>query len=225
MDITDTRDLGNINRLKSLSVKKPNYPSKVAHKNTIVPLFKDLNKTNIQSHLEYFTSFQNRYYRSPFGAQSCRWLINLINETILETGADNYGITVKRFIHPWDQFSIIVNIPGKSDALVVLGAHQDSVNHLLPVTGRAPGADDDGSGTMTTLETMRVLLSSKDILEGKAENTIEFHWYSGEEGGMLGSRLVFQAYEKEGKDVKAMLQTDSKYSYAPMSANTCLSNH
>jgi len=210
MDITETRDLGSVNRPNALTVKAPIYPSEMIYKDTIIPLFKDLNKTNIQSHLEYFTTFHNRYYKSAFGAYSCRWLINLINDTLVDTGADKYGITVKPFIHPWDQFSIIVSIPGKSDSLVILGAHQDSVNHLDPVSGRAPGADDDGSGTMTTLETMRVLLSSKDILEGKAENTLEFHWYSGEEAGTLGSQRIFQAYEKEGKDVKAMLQTDSK---------------
>jgi len=225
MDITETRDLGSINSIKALSAKKPTYPSKVVHSDTVIPMFKSLNKTNMQTHLEYFTTFHNRYYKSPFGAQSCRWLINLINETLVETGADHYGITVKPFIHPWDQFSIIVNIPGKSDSLVVLGAHQDSVNHLEPITGRAPGADDDGSGTMTTLETLRVLLSSKDILEGNAENTIEFHWYSGEEGGLMGSRKLFEAYEKDGKDVKAMLQTDSKYSFGHMSTSICLATH
>jgi len=209
MDITDYRDLGRINAAKALSAKKSSFPSKLSYKDIVIPMFEEFNKTNIQTHLEFFTTFHNRYYRSPFGAKSCRWLISLINDTIIKTGADKYGITVKPFLHHWDQFSIIVEIPGKSDSLVVLGAHQDSVNMEAPVSGRAPGADDDGSGTMTILEVLRVLLSSKDVLEGKAENTIEFHWYSAEEGGLLGSQALFSHYEKEGKDVKAMLQTDS----------------
>lgn len=53
-----------------------------------------------------------------------------------------------------------------------------------------------------------MLLSSKDVIKGKAENTIEFHWYSAEEGGLLGSQAIFSAYEREGRVVKAMLQQD-----------------
>lgn len=73
---------------------------------------------------------------------------------------------------------------------------------------RAPGADDDGSGTVTILEVFRTLLGSRELVEGKAENTIEFHWYSGEEAGLLGSLDVFSSYKLERKDVKAMLQQD-----------------
>ena len=69
-------------------------------------------------------------------------------------------------------------------------------------------SDDDGSGTVTILEAFRVLLKSSDVVKGKAANTIEFHWYSAEEGGLLGSQAIFSRYEKEGRDVKAMLQQD-----------------
>ena len=37
---------------------------------------------------------------------------------------------------------------------------------------------------------------------------MEFHWYSAEEGGLLGSQAIFTEYEKTGRDVKAMLQQD-----------------
>lgn len=36
----------------------------------------------------------------------------------------------------------------------------------------------------------------------------EFHWYSAEEGGLLGSQAIFSSYEKHSRDVKAMLQQD-----------------
>lgn len=52
------------------------------------------------------------------------------------------------------------------------------------------------------------MLTSTDVVKGKAQNTIEFHWYSAEEGGLLGSQAIFTAYEKEGRDIKAMLQQD-----------------
>lgn len=52
------------------------------------------------------------------------------------------------------------------------------------------------------------MLSDKRIASGQAPNTIEFHWYSAEEGGLLGSQAIFQSYSNAGRDVKAMLQQD-----------------
>lgn len=112
------------------------------------------------------------------------------------------------FKHSWGQNSIIATIPGKTNSTVVIGAHQDSINLWLPSVLAAPGADDDGSGTVTILEAFRVILQSEDIIKGNHENTLEFHWYSAEEGGLLGSQAIFSSYEKEGRDVKAMLQQD-----------------
>ena len=131
-----------------------------------------------------------------------------VNNTVSESGASNYGAHVEVFPHPWGQASVIATIPGKSNKTVIIGAHQDSINLFLPSILAAPGADDDGSGSVTILEALRVLLSSSDIIEGKAANTIEFHWYSAEEGGLLGSQAIFSSYEKEGRDIKAMLQQD-----------------
>ncbi|KAG9243950.1 putative aminopeptidase, partial [Calycina marina] len=123
------------------------------------------------------------------------WLLSIINDTLISTGASKYGVIATPFFHPWDQFIIAVNIPGKAESFVVLGAHPVSVNHADPVGGRVPAADDDGSRTMT-LETLRVLLFSKNVLEGKAEHRIQSHSYSGEKGGLLVSQAIFQAYEK-----------------------------
>lgn len=37
---------------------------------------------------------------------------------------------------------------------------------------------------------------------------VEFHWYSAEEGGLLGSQAIFTEYAKRGYKVGAMLQQD-----------------
>lgn len=76
------------------------------------------------------------------------------------------------------------------------------------MNGRTPGADDDGSGTVTILEVLRVMLSSNDLLERKADNTIEFNWYSGEKVDLLVSKAIFLDYVSRGKDIRAMLQQD-----------------
>lgn len=189
---------------KDRETRTVTYPKKPAQNETVSKLLKKLDKGNMKSHLETFTGFHTRYYKSDYGRQSSEWLFDQVNKTLTDAGV---GV-VQFFKHPWGQNSIIATLPGKSEKTVVIGAHQDSINLFLPSILAAPGADDDGSGTVTILEALRVILQDKAIAQGKAENTLEFHWYSAEEGGLLGSQAIFNSYQREGRDVKAMLQQD-----------------
>ncbi|KAL9026209.1 MAG: hypothetical protein Q9196_005088 [Gyalolechia fulgens] len=208
MDITDTRDLAELASAALSERAAVVFPSKPIYNETLSPMMKELSKKNMRKHLEKFTSFYTRYYKSSYGAESSAWLLDQVNKTINDAGAAKHGAFVQAFTHPWGQSSVIATIPGRSQKTVVVGAHQDSINLFLPSILAAPGADDDGSGTVTILEALRVLLQSDSILHGNASNTIEFHWYSAEEGGLLGSQAIFSAYGKSGRDVKAMLQQD-----------------
>lgn len=69
----------------------------------------------------------------------------------------------------------------------------------------APGADDDGSGTTTLVMAFKSLVNSTFA---PSTNPVEFHWYSAEEGGLLGSQAVAQGYAAAGKKVRSMLQMD-----------------
>ena len=93
-------------------------------------------------------------------------------------------MTVSKFSHSWSQFSVIARFEGtsSSSSIVVLGAHEDSINLSSPSSGRAPGADDDGSGTVNLMEIFRALIAA----DFKPSYPVEFHWYSGEEAGLLG---------------------------------------
>lgn len=162
----------------------------------------------MEQNLKRFTSFHTRYYKSSTGVESATWLYEQVAGIVTQSGADKHGATVVQFAHPWGQSSVIARIPGRSEKTVVVSAHQDSINLFLPSILAAPGADDDGSGTVTILETLRALLHSEDVVSGKAPNTVEFHWYSGEEGGLLGSQEVWAQYRQDRRDVKAMLQQD-----------------
>ncbi|CZR56730.1 uncharacterized protein PAC_06619 [Phialocephala subalpina] len=163
MDTTNYRNLGNHGNAR---VQKSQYPEEVYQRNKIIPLLKEFNKTNLQTHLEYLTSFHNRWYNSTYGEASYHWLFSTILTTIALTGAHQHGITA--------------------------------------VEGRAPRVDDDGSGTVTILQVLRVLLGDEDLVKGKVENTLEFHWYAAEEGGMLGSQDLFSDFEKRGRDMAAI---------------------
>jgi leucyl aminopeptidase len=55
---------------------------------------------------------------------------------------------------------------------------------------------------VTILEAFRAL-----VLSGFApERPVEFHWYAGEEGGLLGSQEVVSEYKQLKKEVGAMIQ-------------------
>ena len=200
-DITEHEDFHDAMRTQRTFT----FPNSTSQNDSIAPLLKNLDKDNMFDHLTTFSGFHTRYYKSAYGRQSSEWLYDQVNKTLTEAG--QFGL-VQFFEHSWEQSSIIAIIPGKSEKTVVIGAHQDSVNMFLPSILPAPGADDDGSGTVTILEAFRVLIQDERIATGQAENTIEFHWYSAEEGGLLGSQAIFSSYEEAGRDVRAMLQQD-----------------
>lgn len=181
------------------------FPTQLQYAAEIRPLFSKLSAAAMRRDLEKFSSFTNRYYRAQTGVQSADWMFQQVDAIIKASGAR--GATVQKFKHSWIQPSIIATIPGKSKNTVVVGAHQDSINGRQS-TGPAPGADDNGTGSVTILDALRAILSSDKIVRGEAENTIEFHWYAGEEAGLLGSQDIFRKYKADNKPVKAMLNQD-----------------
>lgn len=207
-DITEYPELAELAAQPKALVKSAavTFPTSMAQTTKVKAILSKLDKSLIRTKLQTFSDFHNRYYKSSYGKQSSEWLLSQVNAVITDSGVK--GVTAKAFSHTWGQSSVIATIPGKSTKTIVVGAHQDSVNQRSPTEGRSPGADDDGSGSMTTLEALRVLLQDPTIAAGQAANTLEFHWYSAEEGGLLGSQAIFTQYSKDKRDVKAMLQQD-----------------
>ncbi|PCH41436.1 Zn-dependent exopeptidase [Wolfiporia cocos MD-104 SS10] len=202
-DVSDTPDLGYSAHLRLAN--KPSYPT--PNKTEIVkPILKTLEIDNLKTGLTTFTSFRTRYYRSETGKQSQEWLLSTIKKLTEKYASKSLQdiITIQEFPHTWVQSSVITRINGSSsdDSIVVIGAHQDSTN-LWPFLP-APGADDDGSGSMSILEAYRALIAA----DFRPERAVEFHWYSAEEGGLLGSQAIAQDYERRGANVVAMSQYD-----------------
>ncbi|TFL03554.1 peptidase [Pterulicium gracile] len=204
-DITHDGELGLHGKVNAAKARK--FPSSPKKTTEVGRVLKKLSTAGPKANLEKFTSFRTRYYRSETGKQSQQWLLSKVKEITEENASASLQslITTTEFPHAWGQNTIIVKINGSSTddkSLVIIGAHQDSTNMwpFLP----APGADDDGSGTVTVLEAYRALLAS----DFRPERTVEFHWYSAEEGGLLGSQAVARSYEAAGADVYAMAQFD-----------------
>ncbi|KAI0753241.1 Zn-dependent exopeptidase [Daedaleopsis nitida] len=186
---------------------KASFPAP-SHSSAITPLLSQLSISNMQTSLTTLTAFNNRYYQSSTGKQASQWIFDKVSNIT----ASRSDITVSQFAHSWQQFSVIVSFAGKSSGpITIVGAHEDSINLNNPTNGRAPGADDDGSGTVNLIEILRVLVDA-----GYTPSTsLELHWYSGEEGGLLGSQAIAKDYKSKGKTVKAFLELDMTAFFAP----------
>lgn len=101
--------------IEAKAVKSVTFPKKIAQNETVSKLLRKLDQKNMRKHLETFTAFHTRYYKSDYGRQSSEWLLDQVNKTL-----DGVG-HVRHFKHEWGQNSIIATIPGKSNKTVVIG--------------------------------------------------------------------------------------------------------
>ncbi|KAI7773361.1 hypothetical protein LA080_011110 [Diaporthe eres] len=204
MDITDHQELyaDGVHAWEG----KANLP-KLTHQNLIKPLFPRVSTSRMRDILEHFSGYYNRWFAGETGEESSRWLHDHIADIVAHSPFHTH-ISLEYFTHPFAQSSIIARFEPKvrdhSKPLTIIGAHQDSANYLFPLL-KAPGADDDGSGTVSILEAFRVLASSGYIPK---EGPVEFHWYAAEEGGLLGSQAIAAYKKKEGAKIGAMMEFD-----------------
>jgi leucyl aminopeptidase len=183
------------------------YPNKFKYGENIRRLIPNLSWDNIKKNLEHYSSYHTRFSETETGAEAAEWLFGQVADVVKQSKKD--GVTAEMFPHAaFPQKSVIVKVPGRSNRTVIIGGHLDSVNSADRIGGRAPGVDDNGSGSFVILEAMRLLLSDKDFGPSKLQNTVEFHWYAAEEGGLRGSQDIFTQYAAAGRDVWAMLQQD-----------------
>ncbi|CAG8691854.1 15567_t:CDS:2, partial [Acaulospora colombiana] len=93
----------------------------------------------------------------------------------------------------------------ESRPTILLGGHLDSTSPLAYF--RAPGADDDASGTAVMLHVMNIL-SKSGWIEKNAQYPIEGHAYAGEEGGLLGSQKMARAFKSADRSVRGILNLE-----------------
>jgi Zn-dependent M28 family amino/carboxypeptidase len=83
-----------------------------------------------------------------------------------------------------------------SSLLVSLSTKHDMLVKLIP----SAGADDNASGVVVLLETLRAVLRSGL----RPERTTEIHWYAAEEAGYLGSAALVADYRSKDHKVLGM---------------------
>ena len=152
VDVTEFQVTDHWRVADSEPIASPPVPTRLQHQEALHKILKGVNVSNIEENLLRLTSFHTRYYQTSSGLAASEWVQSVVEGYAL-SAAKEWDITVTPFTHSWKQNSVIVhledrnaNTSAQQNALVILGAHLDSVNWLNPWFGRSPGADDDGSG-------------------------------------------------------------------------------
>ncbi|MBK7298335.1 MAG: M28 family peptidase [Flavobacteriales bacterium] len=102
--------------------------------------------------------------------------------------------------------NVIAVLPGRSvneHRTIIIEAHYDSrCTDLCDLECDAPGAEDNGSGSVLVLELARTLLKYT------FDNTLVFMLTTGEEQGLLGAKAMAQYCADKDVAIKAVLNND-----------------
>jgi len=146
-------------------------------------------------------------------------LSNILTRNSLSVGAKDAAIWIQKHFELYelktstmqfraDYSSNVIGIKeGQKDPskIVIVGAHYDSRGpSSTSPTQRAPGANDNGSGTGAVLDMAKVI----HALNATFDYTIHFIVYSGEEQGLLGSAAYAEKLVAEKATVIGALNAD-----------------
>jgi len=144
-------------------------------------------------------NFQTRYSYTDSVVKARDWLY----DKFLSFGIDSVWL----HHYYWDshQWNVVATVVGtaRPDRVIVVGGHYDSVVYggLDPYVW-APGADDNGSGTVATLEMARI------IAQNPLPVTVIFVPFAQEEQGLVGSNYFAGHLYSEGAQVELMINCD-----------------
>lgn len=192
----------NAMRIRELNYQNIAAAPQVESRTEITAALQELKSDNIRKTVEWLSAYPTRFNRATDPNKHVQDFYNMLKEMTAHVG---YPVQIDMISHTnTPQKSIRVSITGsqKPSEYIVLGGHLDSIVGWFG-TGRAPGADDNASGSASLLEAMRVLLT-----QPQPQRTVEFMWYAGEESGLLGSAQIAETYKTERRNVIAVLQLD-----------------
>lgn len=164
----------------------------------------EVSEANLKSTVDFLSKFASRNHKSGDGQTAVLAFKGEI-ERVLQGSTVPFKIDlIQHSSTPMN--SIRLTIPGAKNPneVLVAGGHLDSIAQSFFGSGKkAPGADDNASGSANLLEAARILLKGP-----QPNKTIEFYWYAGEEGGLLGSAEIAADAKAKSKNVIGVLQLD-----------------
>ena len=189
---------------RSVITVKPTYG--IRYETAVNALLKQVNPQNMWNNLTTLTNMENRNASTDHGKEAANWIAAQMTTLAKNTGHNDVSVY---FVETsgYKQPSVVAKIGASNDPGIVIGAHLDTIAFG---SSKQPGADDDGTGTITVLETAKVLLSSGMHFK----KPIYFIWYAAEEVGLVGSKAVVTDFKKKNIPVDAVMQFDlTGYAY------------
>lgn len=177
------------------------YPTQVNQ------LLNTMNAQDMWKDLEKLTSFDDRYANSNNGVKAAEWLKAQVEAMAKLAGRTDVTTYFVKTGSDYKQPSLVIKIGNSNEPGVVIGGHMDTLSSNW---GKKPGADDDGSGSVTVLEVARTIINSNMNFK----KPIYFIWYSAEEEGLIGSGYVVRDFKAKKIPVDAVIQFDmTGYAY------------
>lgn len=161
----------------------------------------------MRKEVEYLANFPTRNTNTPHLTVAAEWMLERYREIPgIEAELWPYKVVAgRRIVADKEVVEVVASLKGSTDRRILIGGHLDTINMSQgadPFTSKAPGANDDASGTIVALELARAMAQVPH------KNTCMFAAFTGEEQGLLGSRALAQRAKAEGWKLGAVLSND-----------------
>jgi len=185
--------------LKYKPVRKVPKPI-LKHSVAIDSLVNLVSEDSLRTWVQRLQDFKTRYSYSDSIVRARDWLY----DRFLSFGIDS--LWLHYYHQDSDQWNVVATVVGTAqpDKVIVVGGHYDSVVYgsgTDPFVW-APGADDNGSGTVATLEMARI------IAQNPLPVTVMFVPFAQEEQFLIGSDYFAWYLYDHNLDVQLMINSD-----------------
>lgn len=188
------------------TLNKTNY--RIQYPQATSALISTIQTDNLWSNLTKLsdtTVFPDRSAYTEHGVDAAHWIKQQVEAMAAVAGRTDVSAELIPTGGSYLQPSLVVKIGNElTNDAVVVGAHMDTMSEDDWPWGEKPGADDDGTGSVTVLELARVLINSTQ----RFQHPIYLAWYAAEERGLIGSQVVVDTFIERSIPVKAVLHLD-----------------
>ena len=186
----------------------------------IESMIKEINADSLKANMYKLVSFGTRNTLSTQGnltrgvGAARQWILSRFNDYAKQSNGRltafidtvTYLPDGKRVDRPIILGNVVATLKGtdpNDHRLFIMSGHMDNMRtNVMDSVGDAPGADDDGSGTVAVMECARVM--SKHQFPA----TIIFVTVAGEEQGLIGAYYMAKKAKKENWAIEAVLNND-----------------
>jgi hypothetical protein len=186
----------------------------------IQAILDDVSPERLEEYLTFLTGLETRHSltisdRDDWGVVAAREYIRDVMRGFsdrLQVELDCYQVEAQERIPVEAELcNVVAVLPGKSERRIYVSGHYDTVARQADGQfdwsqwkNAAPGANDDGSGTVLTMEVARVLAQSGLQFDA----TLVFVAFVAEEEGLVGASLHAARAAREGWTIDAVFNND-----------------